>query len=230
MELGPAAPLILLLLAVTAAGCLTTLDPDSAQERLTLARQVAERWSPNATLAGLLGTEGPLTPQAPQGQEDAVPTVPTDTVPTGDDDVGDGEGLLWVYGFVAPEKDGVLAVASGLAVGGVRAGQHDGLDLPAMGEWRLDSTDAAEAARNANTSFRNASQAPGARLYYELHDPQDEPPRWRIHASPDPEEAGWTATVDAQDGDVTVQEGLPDWGWEDPRDPPHPAGSPRPAG
>lgn len=210
------------LAAVLLAGCLATLTPSSARTRLDLAEEAAARWSRNATLAGILGTEGSLAPQAPSGQGDAVPspTVPSRVIPLADGHVGDGRGLLWFFAFTAPEEEGVLAVASGPAVGGIRTGEYDGYSLEPLADWRLDSTDAARAARSANASFRRAAAEPGARLYYELHEPGNGSASWWIYASPHPSEDGWTARVDARTGDVTVKEGIPSWEWEDPREGP----------
>lgn len=208
--------------ALLAAGCLTTLAPQSMDSRLDLARDAASRWSPNATLAGVLGTEGSLTPEAPSGQEDAVPTAPTEGISV-DGEIGDGEALVWFFAFVAPEKDETLAVASGPAVGGMRSGQYEGYDLEPVGEWSVDSTDAAEAAAR-NSSFAEAADEPGARIYYELHQPPNGSASWRVYASP-AGELGWTAVVDASTGEAEVHEGTPTWGWQDPRDsPPHDPG------
>lgn len=213
-----------LVVALLAPGCLSTLAPGTAGDRLPLARQAAAKWSRNATLAGVLGTEGSLQPQAPEGQEDATPTVPADMLPVADGDVGDGEGLLWFYAFVAPDEEGILGVASGPGVGGVRTGEHTGYDLDPLPEGALeeglDSDEAIQAAREANASFHRAAGGPHGRLYYELHAPENGSPAWRIYASPDPAEPGWSARVDASTGEVTVEEGVPDWGWEDPRDRP----------
>lgn len=213
---------VLALAPLLLAGCLGTITPSSAQTRLDLAQAAAHKWSPNATLAGVLGTEGSLAPQPPQGQEDAVPSpsVPRQALPVADNDVGDGRGLLWFFAFTAPDEEGILAVTSGPAVGGVRTGEYRGYDLEPLGEWELDSTDAVEAAMGTNGSFARAAAAPGARLYYELHQPRNGSASWRIYASPHPSKDGWSAKVDAVTGDATVQEGIPTWGWEDPRDGP----------
>lgn len=212
----------LLLVVALLAGCLGTLTPSSARTRLDLPEEAAARWSRNASLAGILGTEGSLTPRPPSGQGDASPspTAPTKVLPIVDGDVGDGRGLLWFFAFTAPDEEGILAVASGPAVGGIRTGEYEGYELEPLEGWRLDSTEAAEAAREANASFRRAAEEPGARLYYELHEPENGSAAWRIYASPAPTRPGWTARVDARTGNVTVKQGTPDWAWEHPREGP----------
>lgn len=209
----------------------------SARSALRQAERSAEDWSDDATLVGIGGIElGEATraeaeqdmAELEEAAEMARDSGADEEADLLDDllrmlriilaakgEAGDGRAAAWIFTFTGPEGSYVVAVGSE----GVLWGSDDGAqgDLTFLGEgflgeagvgdWPLDSDDAAEAALELE-SFRTALEDPDTSVFTMLgRDDEDEHAFWLFiaGAESDGEDEQETAivAVDAVNGTVT---------------------------
>lgn len=129
-----------------------------------------------------------------------------------DDSRGDGRAVLWMYLFVSPNKPNtafkVVVNEEGEIV---ETSEEDrGGDLAPLGEWSVDSDEAAQIAVENNDGIRSAKNSDHYSFMYMLDDRDDHPnPVWGIAAAGGDESGGGGGYVeiDAKTGEVLSSEG-----------------------
>lgn len=137
-------------------------DGASAMTHRDKAIAEAKEWDQEAELAQVIGIEGQNWAELVEGisggiQDAGVSRSADDT------DIGDGRSEIWIYRFVSAETRDAYTV--GLDEGGEvlfqEPDQGDELDLP-VGEWTIDSVEAAEIAMERNPHLLRGSGAENA--------------------------------------------------------------------
>jgi hypothetical protein len=209
----------------------------TARSALRQAERAAEDWSDDATLVGIAGIElgeaargeaerdlaelEEAAGMARESGEDEEADLMDDLlrmlriILAAEGRVGDGRAAAWMFTFIGPEggyviavgSDGVLWSSDDQAHGDITFSGEGFLGETAVGDWPLDSDDAAEAALELDT-FRTAIQDPDTSVFTLLgRDEEDEDAFWLLIAGADGESEDEPETaivaVNAVNGTVT---------------------------
>lgn len=209
---GLVAVLLATLVAAPAlAGCLGSAQA-SAMDQRDPAQEEAESWSSDAELALVVGLEGEAA-NAYGGYDGGNDSFEEDywSRAEEDDSRGDGQAELWGYGFVSESKPDevfyVVVDADGEVVD-TRTDSRD--DEEALGEWEVDSDEAAEIAREENEHLRAAEEADNSGFVFVLHEDDDYTnPVWIVAGGGggDSGGGGGIVIIDAVTGDVLESHG-----------------------
>lgn len=145
------------------AGCLGAAQGATARGSLSPADQAAGAWDPGAELARIVGVEGTFGfawmggfAGAWSGHAAWWGGGATHWERSAEDPrVGDGRCEVWVYRYVAPNRDEAFVVVVDRNGTVVRQGpdEREDDDVP-VGEWRIDSDRALAIAKEANQGLR----------------------------------------------------------------------------
>lgn len=204
---------VLFLAAPLLAGCVGSASAASAREWQSPADEAAQEWDADAQLVNVIGVEGTFPVQLAamlfDFHESAGEADWNDAQE--DDEVGDGKARLWLYRYVAPEKDAAyLVVVAKNKVIHEAEDERRADDTP-VGEWVLDSDAALDVALGHNEALSAGVERErygiGAILTRES---ADATPTWLVAGlGADLNGAGGGfVLIDATSGDIIASEGM----------------------
>lgn len=178
----PAALLLAALVAAPAlSGCLGSAQA-TAGDHASTAEDRASEWSSNPRMIQVVGLEGSFAFGFGDWAGSADEDAPYWDRARDDPDVGDGRTEIWVYRFVSEDDpDTVLEVVVDKEGEIVHTDEEPrGGDEP-VGEWSVDSDEAAETAREGNQGLREGTSSDHYGMVLLLQEDDDpENPTWTV--------------------------------------------------
>lgn len=210
-EHAPLAILLAMLVAAPAfSGCLGTAQA-TAGDQASTAEDRASQWSENPRMIQAVGVEGDFGSAFGGYEGDADEEASYWDRAREDPEVGDGRTEIWVYRFLSdqdPDTVFTVVVDKDGEIVATDEESRDEDDDP-IGEWNVDSDEAAETAMETNAGLREGTSSENYGMVFVLQEDDDhQNPTWTVvGGGGDASGGGGVVVIDAVTGEVLSSQG-----------------------